>query len=67
MIELLEDGTYLALSLIDNREEKGFIQLYTRGSADMIFMYARWVNMFWYGPLLTRGQKRSFRVTAECT
>jgi hypothetical protein len=46
MIELLEDGTYLALSLIDNRDAKGFIQVYTRGSENMIFMYARWVNIF---------------------
>ncbi len=45
MIELLEDGTYLALSLIDIVRQRGSYK-YTRGSADMIFMYARWVNTF---------------------
>ena len=35
-----------SLELNRYREAKGFTKVYTRGSADMIFMYARWVNMF---------------------
>jgi hypothetical protein len=35
-----------SLELNRYREAKGFIQVYTGDSTNMIFMYARWVNTF---------------------